>query len=399
MIKHVSSVLVLSTLLVGCGGSDSNDKKPPKSSAAVSSSSVAVSSSAPASSVAPSSVAPSSVATSSSEPASSSSSSGPEVIDAVMTTDVWRGNSDGVVSGSNLGITLVATADGQGAVFDVAAPRLLEGATIEMVVNVSNEYQASGADLQVFAQIKDNASYPGEYDCYTPNAQLTPGTDQVIECVIDESDKKFNQTTFDVQVGIQGKLQTGTIAGTVVIKSAKITLAAQSSSSSSTAQSSSVASSAPSNQLAVPVTSLDNWSTDQTPSTLTVNGGISITPDWSAADNKAMFILDQPIDLTGATVTYVVSVPQSYITDGGMVVQPFSQQNSGDYVGIFDGSISGGWNPASTLTAGDNTIVHGPFTAPPANIQRIGLQLKKQTKADGVTGDVVIRSITVKFPE
>jgi hypothetical protein len=244
MIKHVSSVLVLSTLLVGCGGSDSNDKKPPKSSAAVSSSSVAVSSSAPASSVAPSSVAPSSVATSSSEPASSSSSSGPEVIDAVMTTDVWRGNSDGVVSGSNLGITLVATADGQGAVFDVAAPRLLEGATIEMVVNVSNEYQASGADLQVFAQIKDNASYPGEYDCYTPNAQLTPGTDQVIECVIDESDKKFNQTNFDVQVGIQGKLQTGTIAGTVVIKSAKITLAAQSSSSSSSAQSSSVVSSA-----------------------------------------------------------------------------------------------------------------------------------------------------------
>lgn len=144
----------------------------------------------------------------------------------------------------------------------------------------------------------------------------------------------------------------------------------------------------------------EGWSNDGSPATLSYNEGVVITPDWDGGDTqKAFGLLDEPVDLTGATVTYVVDVPQAYIDDGGMVVQPFSQQNSGDYTGIFDGSIDGGWNPASGLEAGENTIVHGPFDDPPADIERVGLQLLAEDKADGVTGDVTVKSVVVTFPE
>jgi hypothetical protein len=312
-------------------------------------------------------------------------------------TASWRGNGTGNsgITYDSAGVSFNATGEGIGAVFDISAPAILENAVIEMVVNVSSEFKSSGADLQPFAQIK-GGDWDGEWDCRVENEALTAATDYTLTCQIDHASDLFNQSALDVQVGVQA--DDGTPAGVVTIKSAKVTLAAQGSSSTSSNQSSSV-SSTPSNQISIAVNTLTGWSTDSTPATLAlaVDGGITITPDWSVDTNKAMFILDQPIDLTGATVTYVVSVPQSYITDGNMVIQPFSQQNSGEYEGIFDGKITGGWNPASGLTAGDNTIVHGPFTAPPANIQRIGLQLLKQTKADGVTGDVIIRSITVNL--
>lgn len=154
----------------------------------------------------------------------------------------------------------------------------------------------------------------------------------------------------------------------------------------------------PANTQSVPVDG--GWTSDSTPTTFSYDNGVVMTPDWSAGDEQKGYVLvDSPVDLTDATITYVVDVPEAYVTDGGMVIQPFSQQNSGDYEGIFDGSISGGWNAASDLQAGENTIVHGPFTAPPADIERIGLSLLKQDKADGVTGDVTIRSITITYPQ
>ncbi len=234
MIKYVSSVVVLSTLLVGCGGSDNDDKKPPKSSSAMSSSAPASSSpasSAPASSAAPSSVAPSSVAT------SSSSSSGPVVINAEMTTDAWRGNNGGTVSGSNLGITLLATANAHGAVFDVE-PMNLYNAVLEMVVNVSPEFKASGAKLQPFAQIKN--VWTGKW-CDIENAAFNASEDYVATCLLDEA--VLNQTVNGLQVGVQASGTNATTpTGVVTIKSAKITLASAPANSSSSSSSSSAAS-------------------------------------------------------------------------------------------------------------------------------------------------------------
>ncbi|HSC67597.1 MAG TPA: family 15 carbohydrate-binding domain-containing protein [Cellvibrio sp.] len=141
-----------------------------------------------------------------------------------MTKD-WRANGDGAtVTYSTDGVTLVATADGAGAAFDLLAPGNMEGAVIDFVVNVSNEFKTSTASLQPFAQIKAG-TWQGEWNCWANNTDLTPGTDQTVTCTIAEDDKKFNQTAGDVQVVLQAKTTAPAVpAGTVVIKSVKVTL-------------------------------------------------------------------------------------------------------------------------------------------------------------------------------
>lgn len=131
------------------------------------------------------------------------------------------------------------TADGHGAVIDLLKPIQLESAIIEMVVNVSSEFKISGASLQVFAQIK-GGDWAAEWNCWSDNSTLTAATDATLSCTISEDDKRFNQTEYDVQVGVQAK---GSTAGTVTIKSLTVTLAAASGSSSSPMSSSSSTSS------------------------------------------------------------------------------------------------------------------------------------------------------------
>nr|1US2_A Chain A, ENDO-BETA-1,4-XYLANASE [Cellvibrio japonicus] len=138
----------------------------------------------------------------------------------------WRGNASGSTSHSGItysadGVTFAALGDGVGAVFDIARPTTLEDAVIAMVVNVSAEFKASEANLQIFAQLKEDWS-KGEWDCLAASSELTADTDLTLTCTIDEDDDKFNQTARDVQVGIQAK---GTPAGTITIKSVTITLA------------------------------------------------------------------------------------------------------------------------------------------------------------------------------
>lgn len=148
-----------------------------------------------------------------------------------MTTG-WRGNGTGN-SGVNLnngGVSFTASADNIGAVTDLLKPIMLEDAVIQMVVNVSPEFKDSTASLQIFAQLKGDWA-KGEWDCSTPNSALTANTDVTLTCTIDEADDKFNQSTNDVQIGIQGK---GTPTGVVTIKSAQVTLKPTASSSSST---------------------------------------------------------------------------------------------------------------------------------------------------------------------
>jgi endo-1,4-beta-xylanase len=241
------SLFALSLALSACGGSDSKSTPTASASAAsvIAPSSMAASS-APASSIAPSSAAVSSTMVSSTTSSlvssaaisSSAASASATVITIDMTTG-WRGNSTGSAthSGVNLnaeGITFSASGDGVGAVFDLIKPTQLENAVVEMVVNVSSELKASGASLQIFAQVKN--TWAGEWDCWTDNSAVTANSDVTATCTLSEADGRFNQAANDVQLGIQAK---GTPTGTVTIKSAKITLApstgASSSSSSTTA--------------------------------------------------------------------------------------------------------------------------------------------------------------------
>ncbi len=249
--NHTQRVLCFSLLALGltaCGGGSGSSKPASSSSIPVSSapassaaeSSVMISSEAPSSTVT-SSVAPASSVAASSLPASSSSSAANTVITLDMTSG-WRGNGAGNtgVTYNSDGVSFTASGDDIGALADITAPIQLEGAIITMVVNVSSEFKASGANLQPIVQIK-GGSYPGEWGCWAGNELFTAGEDASINCTVTEDDKKFNQTEFDVQVGLQAK---GTPTGVVTIKSVSVNLAQAASSSSAPSSSPSSAYSA-----------------------------------------------------------------------------------------------------------------------------------------------------------
>ncbi|HEY0892881.1 MAG TPA: family 15 carbohydrate-binding domain-containing protein, partial [Cellvibrio sp.] len=195
--RHIQRAFYLSLIALGltaCGGSGGGNSSTPASSTPASSvapSSIAASSiapsSTPASSVAPSSVAPSS--TPASSIAVSSSSAAATQVNLSMTSG-WRGNGNGNtgVTYNSDGVSFTASGDDIGAVTDIAAPIQLEDAIITMVVNVSSEFKASGANLQPFAQIK-GGSWAGEWNCWAGNELFTAGTDATITCTVAEADK------------------------------------------------------------------------------------------------------------------------------------------------------------------------------------------------------------------
>lgn len=135
------------------------------------------------------------------------------------------------------GVLFNALGQGVGAVIDLQAPINLENAVIEVVVNVSPEFKASGASIQPFAQIKE--TWKGKW-CDVPSESLTESEDYTATCTVDMAE--FNQSENGVQVGVQASGDSPT--GLVTIKSLKITLASggDSSSSSSSNSSSSAAS-------------------------------------------------------------------------------------------------------------------------------------------------------------
>lgn len=158
------------------------------------------------------------VSSNSSSSSSSSSSSASNIIDIPMES-TWRGNSGGTVAYVADGVEFTAAAKDQGAVFDIAGPVNWEGATLTFVINISQAYKDSSANLQPFAQTKD--TWDGHWDCYLENAQLTAGTDQTVTC--GPLGAAFNVSD---AAGIQAGLQAPTAAsGTVIIKSASVTLA------------------------------------------------------------------------------------------------------------------------------------------------------------------------------
>src|SRR5690606_34159877 len=68
----------------------------------------------------------------------------------------------------------------------------------------------------------------------------------------------------------------------------------------------------------------------------TVNGALKMTPlDWSANAStnylyQARLDLEEPVDLNEALVEFVVSVPQSYVDDGGLAFQIITSNDEPD---------------------------------------------------------------------
>ena len=162
----------------------------------------------------------------------------------------WVANNAAILTLTNEGPNISLRTEFDGAKYTVAAPTpVLEGATVEVVVNVSSEYKASGAGLQLFAFVDASPWTANKNDCpVITSSNLVVGS-QKVTCVLDAGGF-FNQTVAPVGLGIQaiaglqGETKLG-VSGTVLITSARIVLADSSSSSvssSSSSQSSSAAS-------------------------------------------------------------------------------------------------------------------------------------------------------------
>lgn len=305
----------------------------------------------------------------------------------------WYVNEDAApMSFTDEGAQFNPTAGDQQFVYDIAGPVDLGGASVEMEFTVDADLIASGASLQPFAQQITGEGSLEHWGCWVDISALVEG-ENTATCVLPDEFELVDEESA-VKIGIQTK---NGGAGTIVVTDMTITLA-----EGITVPSDQYGEpAAPEDQLAdnEQAVAVDaDWQNDNSPATISYDDGVVITPDWTG-QQVAFTVLEEPVDFTGATVTYVIDVPESYVTDGGMVIQPFSQQNDGSYSAISDGNIPGGWNPTGNLEAGENTIVHGPFDAPPENIQRVGVWLNVGEKADGVTGDIIIRSITIAFPE
>jgi len=122
------------------------------------------------------------------------------------------------------------------------------------------------------------------------------------------------------------------------------------------------------------------------------DNGVVLTHDWTSGDAVVYTLLDSPTDLTGAQVTMVVDVPQSYVGNG-LVLQQFAQQNAGSYTADFKGWFN-------SPVAGENTFTV-TYDAPPADVQRIGIQLidnEDALSSANISDPIVIRSVSIEFP-
>jgi|GEM_PF-221446 len=134
---------------------------------------------------------------------------------------------------------------------------------------------------------------------------------------------------------------------------------------------------------------LAGWSSDAAPTTLTYSAGeMLITPDWSADDQIAVYTAAEAGDYTGAEVTWVLDIPAEYV-GAGINLQPYLQQNSGEYQGDFSA-----WINASDLVEGENTISY-TFATPPVDIQRFGLQLKGSDRTASPTVAITVKSVSI----
>ncbi len=259
---------------------------------------------------------------------------------------------------------------GQGIVFDLSAPIDLEGAVIEMVVRPDSAFVASGASLQIFAQVKGKLSatldWPGEWNCWSSNASLTANTDQTISCTINEGGT-FSQTQFDVQVVLQaarGALpEAQTAAGTVLVKSTKVTLAGSAQSSSSSAP----ASSSSSNSSSGVVVSSSSPASS-TPGSSASSSSAPGTGGNVTAPISTFITVDQFGYLPNVQKVAVVRDPQTGF-DSGL---SFTPGNSYQVVNFDTGAVAAtvvpvAWNSGQTSpVAGDKTwwVDFSSVTAP-----------------------------------
>lgn len=121
---------------------------------------------------------------------------------------------------------------------------------------------------------------------------------------------------------------------------------------------------------------------------------LKVTPiAWTDSDNwkrQVRTSIGSDMALNGAKITIVVNVPQSYVTDAGLVFQPVLQDSD---VGYKDA-----WVPVTGLTAGDNSIVLEPGDFTSKGETFLGLQLSNPPTNQSILDPLLIKSVEIEFP-
>lgn len=167
----------------------------------------------------PSTVSSSSSSMSSSSSSTSSSSPSQTVIDLPVGTWYEKGSGASVNQGA---FTVSSAYTGAGRWLDQPTAQI-EGATIEVVVNVNTQYKNSGSGIQLAAFVKSGTNpEPGKNDCAAvPNSALVASQDYTVSCVMN-SGGAFSQTATGVEIELWAL--GSTVSGSFTIKSARIVL-------------------------------------------------------------------------------------------------------------------------------------------------------------------------------
>ncbi len=123
---------------------------------------------------------------------------------------------------------------------------------------------------------------------------------------------------------------------------------------------------------------------------------MAITPlQWDSTEEnwrrQARTELDEATDLRGATVTAVLSLPESYVSDGAMVLQLVVQGES---------AYADRWTPVTELSAGENTVVWNIEAGANADlVTHFGIQLSELPEDQTILDPILLRSINVQLPD
>ncbi len=126
-----------------------------------------------------------------------------------------------------------------------------------------------------------------------------------------------------------------------------------------------------------------------------INSALALTPLTWVGDNwrrQARIALPSVSDFTGATVTVVVNIPESYKTDGSFVLQLVAAGSG----------YADSWNPITELVAGDNTITWKPAPENPADatgVTHFGIQLSTAPSDTAILDAILVKSVLIDLAE
>ena len=184
-------------------------------------------------------------------------------------------------------------------------PQNLFGAKVSFQVDVSKSYIEAGADLQVFAQ-SERGSWPGEWNCFTPNSELRLETFDV-SCQLKEPAAIFSvQKEEQIRIGVRAL---GKVSGRVAVRKGELHI--------------------------LPTVPLDRgWYSNVSRNAVNyANGGVHYQPKKTG--DRLYIYLTGPLELENKIMHFTLAADQDYI-DSGALLQVFAQTFTNDWSGVWN---------------------------------------------------------------